>query len=107
MILKTSSTDGHSTARSQCGILLFVVLGLNAAAHIGAATVNVDCGAGGAVGPILNALKTGDVVLVQGTCQENILIRAQLQDVTLDGQHKATIKARDPSQPAIQVLGRA
>lgn len=91
--------------------LLFVVLGLAAApgkcsSHIGAATVNVDCNAGGAVGPILTGLKIGDVVFVQGTCQENILIQAQLQDITLDGQRKATIKARDPGQPVIQVLGR-
>ncbi len=106
MILKTSSIHSHSKVRSQCGILLFLVLGLTAAPHIGAATVNVDCNAGGAVGPILNGLKTGDVVLVQGTCQENILIQAQLSNITLDGQRKATIKAPDPGQPAIQVLGR-
>ena len=106
MILKTLSTDGHSNVRSQCGLLLFFVLGLTAVPHIGAATVTVDCTAGGAVGPILNGLKTGDVLLVQGTCQENILIQAQLQHITLDGQRKATIKAPDPGQPAIQVLGR-
>lgn len=106
MILRTSPTDGHDNVRSQCGILLLFVLGLTVTPHIGAATVNVDCNAGGAVGPILNRLKTGDVVLVQGTCQENILIQAQLQGITLDGQRKATIKAPDPGQPAIQVLGR-
>jgi len=88
---------------------LFVLpfaLGLTAAPHVGAATVNVDCSTGGAVGPILNGLKSGDVVLVQGTCQENILIPAQLQHITLDGQRKATVKAPDPGRPAIQVLGR-
>src|SRR6266480_1111235 len=106
MILKTSSIHSHSKVRSQCGILLFLVLGLTAVPHIGAATVNVDCNAGGAVGPILNGLKTGDVVLVQGTCQENLVIQAQLSDIILDGQRKATIKAPDPGQPAIQVLGR-
>ena len=106
MISKTSPAGGHDNVRSQCGILLFFVLGLTVAPHIGAATVNVDCNAGGAVGPILNGLKTGDVVLVQGTCQENILIQAQLSTITLDGQRKATIKAPDPGQPAIQVLGR-
>jgi len=106
MILKTSSIHCHSRVRAQCGILLFFALGRTAAPHIGAATVNVDCNAGGAVGPILNGLKTGDVVLVQGICQENILIQAQLSTVTLDGQRKATIKAPDAGQPAIQVLGR-
>jgi len=52
------------------------------------------------VGPILDGLKSGDVVLVQGTCQENILIQAQLQHITLDAQRKATIKAPDPDKPA-------
>jgi len=87
-------------------LLLFLVLGLSATPHVGAATVTVDCDAGGAVGRILNDLKIGDVLLVQGTCQENILIQAQLQHITLDGQRKATIKATDSAQPAIQVLGR-
>jgi parallel beta-helix repeat protein len=108
-IVNRSSTERQGTVRSQCGILLFVLpfaLGLTAAPHVGAATVNVDCSTGGAVGPILNGLKSGDVVLVQGTCQENILIPAQLQHITLDGQRKATIKAPDPDRPAIQVLGR-
>ena len=108
-ILNTSSGNRHGTVRSQWGILLFVVpvaLGLNAAPRIGAATVNVDCNTGGAVGPTLNGLKNGDVLLVQGTCQENILIQAQVQHITLDGQRKATIKAPNGRQPAIQVLGR-
>jgi parallel beta-helix repeat protein len=107
-IFKTSSANKHGIVRAQFGILLFVVpaLGLTAARHIDAATVNIDCNTGGAVGPILNGLKNGDVLLVQGTCQENILIPAQLQHITLDGQRKATIKAPDPGQPAIQVLGR-
>ena len=109
MILKTSSPDRHNNVRLQWGNLLCSVpltLGLTAAPAIGAATVNVDCNTGGAVGRILSGLTTGDVVLVQGTCQENILLQAQLQHITLDGQHKATIKAPDPSQPAIQILGR-
>jgi nitrous oxidase accessory protein NosD len=96
------------TVRSECGILLFVVpvaLGLTAP-PIGAATVNVDCNTGGAVGPILNGLKSGDVLLVQGTCRETILVQAQLQHITIDGRRKATIKAPDPGRPAIQVLGR-
>jgi parallel beta-helix repeat protein len=84
-------------------ILLF--LGL-APPKIGATTVTFDCNKGGAVGPILTRLKPGDVVLVRGTCQENILIQPELQRITLDGQRKATIKAADARRPAIQVLGR-
>ena len=85
-------------------VLLFLVL--TAAPKIGATTIKVDCNKGGAVGPILSRLKPGDVVLVQGTCQENILIQAELQRITLDGQRKATIKAADARRPSIQVLGR-
>lgn len=91
------------------GIVTFIVLlalGLTAAPQIGAATVNVDCNMGGAVGPILSSLKPGDVVLVHGTCQENILIQAELQRITVDGQSKATINAADARQPTIQVVGR-
>lgn len=58
------------------------------------------------MGSILNRLKPGDVVLVHGTCRENILIQPELQRITLDGQGKATIKAADARRPAIQVLGR-
>jgi parallel beta-helix repeat protein len=91
------------------GIVPFIVLlalGLAEVPQSGAATVNVDCNTGGAVGPILSGLKPGDVVLVHGTCQENILIQAELQRITVDGQSKATINAADTRQPAIQVLGR-
>ena len=84
--------------------LLF--LGLTAAPTVVATTVNVDCNRGGAVGPILSKLTAGDVVLVSGTCQENILIQPELARITLDGQRKATIKAADARRPAIQVLGR-
>src|SRR5687768_15247309 len=89
---------GHSKVRSLCGLLLFLVVGLAAVPRVGAATVTVNCNAGGAVGPLLNGLKIGDVLLVQGTCQENILIQAQVHHITLDGQRKATIKAPDPSR---------
>jgi parallel beta-helix repeat protein len=93
----------------KAGMVTFTVLlflGLTAAGKVGATTVNVDCNKGGAVGSILNRLKPGDVVLVYGTCQENILIQPELQRITLDGQSKAAIKAADARRPAIQVLGR-
>ena len=85
------------------GIVL-LGLALTAAAQAGGATVTVDCSKG-AVGPILSSLKPGDVVLVHGTCGENLLIQPELQRITLDGQGKATVNAADARQPAIQVLG--
>src|SRR6266568_6543945 len=86
--------------------LVFLASGPVATRQMTPATVTVDCDKGGAVGPILSRLKPGDVVLVHGTCQENILIQPELQRITLDGQRKAAIKAADARQPAIQVLGR-
>jgi parallel beta-helix repeat protein len=83
-----------------------VALSLTNSPQVGAATVNVDCNAGNAVGAILSGLKSKDVVLVQGTCQENVLLPPDLQSVTFDGRGKATIKAVDAGQPAIQILGR-
>lgn len=84
----------------------FLSLGVIAAPTIGATTINVDCNRGDSVGLVLSRLKPADVVLVSGICQENILIQAELQRITLDGQRKATIKASDVRRPAIQILGR-
>jgi len=70
------------------------------------ATVTVDCDKASVVGRLLDTLKSGDVVLVKGTCRENVLIPSEIQRITIDGQGKATINATDARQPAIQVLGR-
>jgi nitrous oxidase accessory protein NosD len=69
-------------------------------------SVNVDCNAGGAINRELNDLKPGDVVLVRGTCLENVIIQSELQRITIDGQGTATVKPPDARQPAIQILGR-
>jgi len=79
--------------------IVLLVLGLTAAPQIGAAPVNVDCNAGGAVGPILSRLKPGDVVLVRGTCRENVLIQAELQRITIDGQAVEARITEIPSSP--------
>ena len=86
-------------------MVLFGLL-LIAASQVLAATVAVDCDAGGALGPTLAGLKPGDVLSVQGTCRENIVIPADLHDITVDGQGKATVAATDTRRPAVQVLGR-
>jgi hypothetical protein len=87
-----------------CAVL--VPLCLTAVPFVRAATVNVDCNAGAAIGPILGSMKPGDVILVQGTCRENLLIESEVQRITIDGQGKATIDAPDARRPAVQVLGR-
>jgi parallel beta-helix repeat protein len=71
-----------------------------------AATRSVDCSTGGAIGPVLGQLGPGDVLLVRGTCRENVVIPSGTNGITIDGQGKATISAPDARQPAVQVLGR-
>src|SRR5262245_49665734 len=99
--------DMKSAKHGGMGISV-VILGfwLSVGVDVAAESVNVDCNTGGAVGPTVARLKPGDVVLVQGTCRENILIQVEVNRLTLDGQGKATIHAPDARQPAMQVLGR-
>src|SRR5687768_7968145 len=85
--------------------ILFALV-LFAAAPASAATITVDCQTGAAIGPALGKLKPGDVLLVQGTCRENVLIPSEINGVTVDGQGKATITALDARQPVVQILGR-
>jgi parallel beta-helix repeat protein len=85
--------------------LLFALF-LTAGPHLHAATLNVDCDGGAAIGSILGGVKPGDVILVQGTCRENLLIPSEVLRITLDGQGKTTIDAPDARRPAVQVLGR-
>jgi hypothetical protein len=68
--------------------------------------VNVDCNAGASIGSILGSLKPGDIILVQGTCRENLLTQSEVLRITLDGQGKSTIDAPDARRPAVEVLGR-
>src|SRR5499425_477523 len=86
--------------------LALLGLGLTVVSRAAAETITVDCDTGAAVGSVFARLKPGDVVLVQGTCRENILIQAGVNHVTLDGQGKGTIHAPDSRQPAVEVLGR-
>lgn len=85
---------------------VLLALALAAAAPTSAARVNLNCNTGGAIGPALGKLKPGDVLLVQGTCRENVLIPSEINGITIDGQGKAVISALDAHQPTVQVLGR-
>src|SRR5687768_6781313 len=85
---------------------ILFALCLSAVPHLGAATVNVDCNAGATIGSILGSVKPGDIIFVQGTCRENLLIQSEVLRITLDGQGKSTIDAPDARRPGVQVLGR-
>jgi nitrous oxidase accessory protein NosD len=97
--------NGTARCCATASIILFGLL-MVTASQAAAATVAVDCGAGGALGPTLASLKPGDVLAVEGTCHENIILPVDLHDITVDGQGKSTIAATDARAPAVQVLGR-
>ncbi|HTD91231.1 MAG TPA: right-handed parallel beta-helix repeat-containing protein, partial [Burkholderiales bacterium] len=56
-----------------------------------AATVTVDCDAGGTIMGALAGVKPGDTVMVSGTCKEHVSIAPELVRITLDGQKKTTV----------------
>jgi parallel beta-helix repeat protein len=86
--------------------IVLLSLALSGAAPTSAATVDVDCNTGGAIGRTLVKLKPGDVLFVQGVCRENVLVQSEINGIVIDGQGKATIRAADARQPAVQILGR-
>jgi hypothetical protein len=66
----------------------------------------VDCVAGDTVGKALAKSKRGDTVLVQGTCNENILLTApEGNGVTLDGTGGGTINGPDATLNVLELDG--
>lgn len=71
-----------------------------------AATLSVNCNAGGSVGAALKTLKPGDTLLVSGTCVETVDVAGQtgqFDGITLDGQGTATISGPDPSLDVLRL----
>lgn len=71
-----------------------------------AATVTVDCDAGGKVQTAVDASRPGDTILVRGVCAENVRINDEVTRITLDGQGSATIHSPSPTSNTILVRGR-
>ena len=71
-----------------------------------AATVKLTCGAKDTIGNAVKKLKPGDMLLVSGTCNENLEIPFETARITLDGQGKATISGPDSSKPTVTIRGR-
>ena len=63
-----------------------------------AATIAVDCDAGGTIMSALASVKPGDTVLVGGTCKEHVNVAPEIVKITLDRQKKTTI--HHPGSPA-------
>ncbi len=53
-----------------------------------------------------NALP-GDLIVVSGTCNENVLVRNDKVRVFLDGGETATINGVNPNSPALDIRGKA
>jgi len=81
-----SPHGGTATALEGLARSFFLALVLSVAAPTSAATIQVDCSTGASVGPALAKLVPGDVLLVQGTCRENVVIHSEVNGVTVDGQ---------------------
>ena len=74
-----------------------------------AATVSVDCDAGATIMSALGSVKPGDIVLVSGTCNEQVNVLPEIVRVTLDGQKKSTIQhpgGQATSPHAVYIRGK-
>lgn len=85
---------------SGCGLVA------NSPTSGGPKTMTVDCNAGGSIAGAIAGLKSGDTLTVNGACKEAVTIPAGLDNVTLDGQKKATITVADTAPNVISVVGR-
>src|SRR5262245_26288715 len=96
------------TLSNAAGFIALIMLALPG--NGAAATLTVNCNAGGKIQTALNAAANGDTILVSGVCNENVTVRDELTRLTIDGQgdptaQAATVQATD-SADAFQVLGR-
>ena len=93
-----------SMTRTKNTIFLVLLLLLPAAAD--AATRSIDCDAGDSIGKALSAVQPGDTVLVNGTCNENLIVQQEVSSVTLDGQGRATINGGGDKTHTVIVRGK-
>jgi len=86
-----------------CSILLLPMTGAMAA---GGTVRKVDCDKGETIQNKIDEAKAGDVIVVSGTCNENLVIRKEMHDITLDGQGMATINRPDSTRNTITIRGK-
>jgi len=65
----------------------------------------LDC-ATGSINAFLPRLRPGDTLIVSGTCNENVNIRAEINRITLNGQGTATINGILASSNTILIAGK-
>ena len=71
---------------------------------VGGAQQKLTCNPVKKIQDALTSLQPGDTLLVKGNCNENVLIDETFNNITLDGQGKATIDGG--SSTAVRVRGR-
>ena len=54
----------------------------------------------------INKLKPGDILLVSGTCNENVTINQSIEGITIDGQGTAAINGPDTTRSTVGINGR-
>jgi parallel beta-helix repeat protein len=64
----------------------------------------LTCGPQKTIGEAIKELKPGDTLVVTGTCNENLVIGAEVHRITIDGQGTAAINA-DSSANAVTING--
>jgi len=97
------------------GVLVLVVLALatiipsvSAEENEHAKAKHVDCDRGETVTRILGSVDPGDTIVINGTCNENLLFSSptgRYDGVTLDGQGAATLSGPDSTLNVIEVTG--
>jgi parallel beta-helix repeat protein len=68
--------------------------------------INVNCDEGGFLQDAIDAAQPHATILVEGTCNENVIIDESKWGLTIDGQVFAIIAADAGSGPAVSIRGR-
>lgn len=85
-------------------VMAVLAAGLCFSTVAGAATVAVDCDAGGTIKAALASVKPGDTIQVSGTCNEQVSFTPEMVRITLDGQGKTTIRHPGKTAPSPHVV---
>lgn len=68
--------------------------------------LNVTCDANRTIGKALRHARPGDTLVVNGTCNENVALPAELHRVTLDGRGTAAVHGTDATLSTFNVKGK-
>ena len=89
--------------KKNCLLAMFSAVLLLPVPGVAGDTWLVDCNAGNTIQGAMTSAKSGDTLLVSGTCRENVQITGW--DLILDGQGTATISGPDSSAATIELMG--